>query len=190
MIPRKLLRGDKFNVLYDLWNQLIDHLSQSRPVAGPGIRIQHLAAGLTISATARGGGSSGGGSSPATGGPFAVTLEEVGTGDAPRWLVRLHNSASDGEIAGIVTVGSSRFEIKNQEWSPAAGIVFCDITCNAESGEYQVLFSLADKLPETTDEKRYLLRLAEVTFDTDQKTYRVAQIRAVGDIEVLGRWVK
>ena len=49
---------------------------------------------------------------------------------------------------------------------------------------------LAEKLPETTDEKRYILRLAEVTCDKDQKTYSVAQIRAVGDIEVLGRWVK
>lgn len=49
---------------------------------------------------------------------------------------------------------------------------------------------LQETLPQTEDEKRYLERIAEVTYDTDQKTYSVAQIRAVGDIEVLGRWVK
>ena len=146
-----------------------------------------MPAGMRFSATA-GGGSSGSGGSFGDLGPFAVTLEE--NAETKKQTVKMHNSASDGEIAGLVTIGSSRFEIKNQEWAPAAGIVFCDITCNAESGEYQVLFSLAEKLPETTDEKRYILRLAEVTCDKDQKTYSVAQIRAVGDIEVLGRWVK
>ena len=188
MIPRKLLRGDKFSALYDLWNQLVDHLHEIRPVAGSGIKIQRLPAGMRISASVGGGG---GGSSDVlleARGPFAVTLEE--NIETNTQTVKMHNSASDGEIAGLVTIGSSRFEIKNQEWAPAAGIVFCDITCNAESGEYQVLFSLAEKLPETTDEKRYILRLAEVTYDKDQKTYSVAQIRAVGDIEVLGRWVK
>lgn len=187
MIPRKLLRGDKFTSLYDLWNQMIDHLYEIRPVAGSGIQIQRMPAGMRFSATARGG-SSGSGGSFGDLGPFAVTLEV--DAETKKQSVKMHNSASDGEIAGLVTIGSSRFEIKNQEWAPAAGIVFCDITCNAESGEYQVLFSLAEKLPETTDEKRYILRLAEVTCDKDQKTYSVAQIRAVGDIEVLGRWVK
>ena len=188
MIPRKLLRGDKFTSLYDLWNQLIDHLYEIRLFAGSGIQLQRLPAGMRISASIGGGGGSGSSGSFGTTGPFAVTIE--GSADSRNEMIKMHNSASDGEIAGLVTIGSSRFEIPNQQWEPAEGVVFCDITCDAESGEYQVLFSLERKLPETQDEKRYILRLAEVTYDRELKRYDVAQVRAVGDIEVLGRWVK
>lgn len=190
MIPRKLLRGDKFVALYDLWNQLIDHLHENRPVAGPGIRLQRMPAGLTISATARGGGTSGGGGSPSSGGPFAVTIENVGSGDQPEFIVMLQNTASFSGIAGLVTIGSFREEVPDQQWTPKTGVVFCDITYDDESETYLVLFGLEETLPQTEDEKRYLERIAEISYDADTATWTAAQIRAVGDIEVLGRWVK
>lgn len=189
MIPRKLLRGDKFTALYDLWNQLVDHLHEIRPVAGAGIRIQRLPAGTQFSARSSGGGGGGGGAAEGDLGPFAVTLEL--NPESQKVMVKMFNSAApESELAGIVTVGSTRFEAKKQEWEPKKGQLFCDVTCNAESEEYKVTFALEEKLPETKDEKRFILRLAEITQNQDNQVYTVAQVRKVGDIEVTGRWVK
>ena len=70
------------------------------------------------------------------------------------------------------------------------GVVILDIVYDDDTEEYDVLFSLEDELPETTDEKRYILRIAEISYDEDTETWSAAQIRPVGDIEVTGRWVK
>lgn len=187
MLPRKLLKGDKFAVLYDLWNQLIDHLHETRPVAGTGIRIQRLPAGTVISAA----GSSGrGGSGIAAAddeGPFAVTIENP---DENSWMVKLHNTASESGIAGMLTIGSRRMQISDQEWEPKNGVVILDITYDDETEDYTVTFSLEEQLPETKDEKRYILRIAEISYNSDTESWTAAQIHPVGDIEVLGRWVK
>lgn len=192
MLPRKLLKGDKFAVLYDLWNQLIDHLQSSRPVPGAGIRIQRLPAGTIISA-ARSSGKSGSSVAVDTGdeGPFAVTVEPVDEEqENPEQVVRLHNTASESGVAGMLTIGSRRKQIADQEWPPKAGVVILDITYDDESEDYTVTFSLEETLPETKDEKRYILRIAEISYNNDTESWSAAQIRPVGDIEVLGRWVK
>jgi len=192
MLPRKLLKGDKFIVLYDLWNQLIDHLQGIRPVAGTGIRIQRLPAGTIISAA----GSSGkGGSSVAVDagdeGPFAVMVEPVAEEqENPEQVVRLHNTASESGVAGMLTIGSWRKQIADQEWPAKAGVVILDITYDDESEDYTATFSLEEQLPETADEKRYILRIAEISYDSDTESWSAAQILPVGDIEVTGRWVK
>ena len=187
MLPRKLLKNDKFIVLYDLWNQLIDHLHETRPVAGTGIRIQRLPAGTVISAA----GSSGrGGSGIAAAddeGPFAVTIENP---DENSWTVKLHNTASESGVAGMLTIGSRRKQIADQEWPPKAGVVILDITYDDEAEDYTTTFSLEETLPETNDEKRYILRIAEISYNSDTESWTAAQIHPVGDIEVLGRWIK
>lgn len=192
MLPRKLLKNDKFIVLYDLWNQLIDHLQSCRPVAGAGIRIQRLPAGTVFSASA---GSSGGGAAGVTAagdeGPFAVTIEPVDEEqENPGLVVRLHNTASESGVAGMLTIGSRRKQIADQEWSPKAGTVILDITYDDEAEDYTATFSLEETLPETKDEKRYILRIAEISYNNDTESWSAAQIHPVGDIEVLGRWVK
>ena len=191
MLPRKLLRGDKFVVLYDLWNELIDHLQSMRPVAGNGITLQRLSAGTVISTVRTSGKSAAGVSAGADDGPFAVTIENVNEGgDQTDWRVKLHNSASESGVAGMVTIGSRRMQIKDQVWVPKNGVVILDIVYDGDTEEYDVLFSLEDEIPETTDEKRYILRIAEISYDENSETWSAAQIRPVGDIEVTGRWVK
>ena len=191
MLPRKLLRGDKFVVLYDLWNELIDHLQSMRPVAGNGITLQRLSAGTVISTVRTSGKSASGASAESDEGPFAVTIENVNEGgDQPEWRVKLHNTASESGVAGMVTIGSRRMQIEDQVWEPKPGVVILDIVYDDDTEEYDVLFSLEDELPETTDEKRYILRIAEISYDEDTETWSAAQIRPVGDIEVTGRWVK
>ena len=138
MLPRKLLKNDKFIVLYDLWNQLIDHLQSSRPGR----------------------------------------------------VVRLHNTASENGVAGMLTIGSRRKQIADQEWPPKAGVVILDITYDDKAEDYTATFSLEETLPETKDEKRYILRIAEISYNNDMESWSAAQIHPVGDIEVLGRWVK
>lgn len=192
MLPRKLLKGDKFAVLYDLWNQLIDHLQSSRPVAGTGIRIQRLPAG-TVFSTARSSGKSGSSMTVDDGdeGPFAVTIEDLNeNGNQPNWTVRLHNSASESGVAGMLTIGSRRMQISDQEWQPKTGVVILDITYDDEAEDYIATFSLEEQLPETKDEKRYILRIAEISYDGDTESWSAAQMHPVGDIEVAGRWVK
>lgn len=191
MLPRKLLRGDKFVVLYDLWNELIDHLQSMRPVAGNGITLQRLSAGTVISTMRTSGKSAAGVSTESDEGPFAVTIENVNEGGGqPEWRVKLHNTASESGVAGMVTIGSRRMQIEDQVWEPKPGVVILDIVYDDDTEEYDVLFSLEDELPETTDEKRYILRIAEISYDEDTETWSAAQIRPVGDIEVTGRWVK
>ena len=191
MLPRKLIRGDKFVVLYDLWNELIDHLQSIRPVAGAGITLQRLSAGTVISTVRTSGKSAAGVSAGADDGPFAVTIENVNEGgDQTDWRVKLHNSASESGVAGMVTIGSRRMQIKDQVWVPKNGVVILDIVYDGDTEEYDVLFSLEDEIPETTDEKRYILRIAEISYDENSETWSAAQIRPVGDIEVTGRWVK
>lgn len=191
MLPRKLIRGDKFVVLYDLWNELIDHLQSIRPVAGTGITLQRLSAGTVISTVRTSGKSAAGVSAGADDGPFAVTIENVNEGgDQTDWRVKLHNSASESGVAGMVTIGSRRMQIEDQVWEPKPGVVILDIVYDGDTEEYDVLFSLEDEIPETTDEKRYILRIAEISYDENSETWSAAQIRPVGDIEVTGRWVK
>lgn len=124
-------------------------------------------------------------------GPFAVTIEDLSeNGDSPRWVVRLHNTASESGVAGMLTIGSRRVSVNDQEWEPKTGVVILDITYDDEAEDYTAIFSLEETLPETVDEKRYILRIAEISYDSDTESWSAAQIHPVGDIEVLGRWVK
>ena len=75
-------------------------------------------------------------------------------------------------------------------WSPKNGVVILDITYDDEAEDYTATFSLEEQLPETKDEKRYILRIAEIFYNNDTESWTVAQMRPVGDIEVTGRWVK
>lgn len=195
MLPGKL-NGGNFVALIkawrDMWNsQVLDHLLASRIVAGSGITVQRLPAGTVISAIRR----SGGGGAAAVihddAGPFAVTIEikDGSTPEQTEYEVVLHNTASESGIAGLVTVGSYREEIEDQQWRPQEGVVYLDITWDDDTEDYTVIFELESGLPDTADEKRYILRIAEITYDSETDTWSAAQIRPPGDIEVLNRWV-
>ena len=187
MIPPKLQKGDPFGKVMTCWNMLIDHLNEIRLVAGSGISITRRPAGTILSAQSAAGG---GGVSAAAAqtGPFAVELIYDDKGSA---TVTLYNSGNpSGETAGLVTIGSFMETVKKQTFAPKQGVVFLDITYNAEADKYTCSFALESKLPETRDEKRYIYRIAEISYDSSTKEYKSTQLHPVGDIDVRGRWVK
>lgn len=177
--------------IFDRWNQLIDYLHETRLIPGTGVRISKMPAGSVISAMPT---SSGIGSPTVDDdarGPFAVTIEDNGTDETPAWKVKLHNTASSTSTgAGMVTIGSHRRLYDVQTWDARSGVVYLDITYDEESEDYTVLFALENELPATADEKRFVLRIADIAYDSDADRYTATQVRPVGDIEVLGRWVK
>ena len=132
----------------------------------------------------------GNGQSVADSGPFAVEIFNEGTAGSPRWRIRLYNSQSDSGIAGLLTIGSYREEIEDQEWEAQEGVVYLEVTYDPDTEEYQVVFDIESGIPETEEERRYILRIAEITYDEETDMYTAHQIRRCGDIEILGRWVQ
>lgn len=139
-----------------------------------------------------GGGDGDGSSSPSSedSGPFAAEVYNAGTGETPEWRVRLFNSKSASGTAGIVIIGSYRKTVEDMDWPAQTGMLYLDITYDSETREYKVLFDLEDALPETGDERRYILRIAEITYDEQSDSYTAHQIREYTDVEISGRWVK
>jgi len=104
MLPTKLTHGDNLANLFDKYNRLVDYLRETRLVAGPGMRINHLPAGTTIESTATATG--GTPQAPAQGHPFDAKIINKGTEGNPDYYVRIYNSAlPDSPYAGIVYVG-------------------------------------------------------------------------------------
>ena len=104
MLPNKIQHGESLANLFQKYNEMIDYLRQTRLVAGPGMRINKLASGITIESTATATG--GTPSDPPQGHPFDAELINKGTDDSPSYYVRIYNSAlQDSPYAGIVYVG-------------------------------------------------------------------------------------
>lgn len=187
MLPNKLQHGDSFARMFDLYNQLIDHLRETRLVAGPGVSISRLPSGTVINAGRK---SSAPAPAPAAadqGGPFAVEIVDLGNSSGQR--VVLCNSDSHSGIAGVVYAGSHRETVSDMEWQPRAGVLFLDVTYNEKADDYVIEFKLESELPDSAL-RRYVLRIAEITYDSETKTYSAHQVRSCGDIEITGRWVK
>ena len=169
MLPGRLEDGNFISMIRkwsEMWNgPLLDHLQSMRLIAGNGIRIQHYSNGTVIEAAAASGGGSAAVEPETEGGPFAVEIYNAGPDETPEWRVKLLNSDSRSGKAGLVTIGSYREMIEDLDWDAEPGMVYLDITYDPETEEYNVIFDLEDELPETGDEKRYILRIAE---DVDQ----------------------
>ena len=187
MFPPKLTHGDNLANLFEKYNRMIDYLRETRLVAGSGIRINKHPAGTTIESTATGTG--GGVSIPAgdKGGPFAVEIAESENSSGPR--VVLCNSDTHSGIAGEVRVGSHLETVRDMDWQPQAGVLFLDVTYDENAEEYVIKFKLEPTLPDTGI-RRYILRIGEITYDSDTETYSAHQTRNYGDIEITNRWVK
>jgi|GEM_PF-6588483 len=195
MLPGRLEEGNFISMIRkwsEMWNGLLrDHLQSMRLIAGNGIRIQHYPSGTVVSADVpSGGGTISMPPDEEDGGPFAVEIYDASTDGTPEWRVKLFDSAGESGNAGMVTIGSYREMIEDQEWEAEAGELYLDVTYDPETEEYKIIFDLEEELPETGDEKRYILRIAEIVYDEQTDSYTAHQIRDCGDIEVTGRWVK
>lgn len=195
MLPGKLEGGNFISLIrkwQTMWNNtVLEHLQSMRLTAGPGIRLQRMPGGTVISAErGRGTGGMGGAAPDPEGGPFAVTAEAESGRGKTSWVIRLHNSTGSSGKAGMVTAGSYRKLIHDQEWKARAGTVYLDVTYSDNTESYTVVFALESEVPDTGDEKRYILRIAEVAHDPETNVYTVSQVRPYGDIEIAGRWVK
>lgn len=191
MIPPRLRRGDPVGKLVDHWNMLIDHLNEIRLVAGYGISINKMAAGTIIKVLHNRGNS--GQSSIISGGtgPFAVDILNTGNEENPALKAVLHNSSSaESKTAGLLTIGSYRESVPKQEFDPVSGTLFLDVVFDDKTEKYTCKFALQAKLPDTSDQKRYIYRIAEIQYNSETQKYVAVQIHPYGDIEVSGRWVK
>lgn len=103
ILPPKLTHGDNQGNLFEKFNSVIDYLREIRPVAGNGVRISRLPAGMKIESTATGTG--GGVSAGEAGHPFDAQIINKGTSENPQYYVKIYNSAMpDSPYAGIVEV--------------------------------------------------------------------------------------
>lgn len=57
------------------------------------------------------------------------------------------------------------------------------------SGSYSIDLYFEESLPEDSDPKRWILRIAEVSAD-ENGLWNISQIWENGDIEVTGRWLR
>ena len=102
-LPPKLTHGDNLANLFEKFNTVIDYLRETRLVPGPGIRINHIAAGISIESTATATGGSP--ATPPQGHPFDVQLINKGTEENPDYYVRIYDSSMpDSPYAGIIII--------------------------------------------------------------------------------------
>ena len=87
MIPGKLTHGEKIHSIFAKWNSLIDYLSRSKPVAGPGIKISRTASGTVFSAA---GGSGTTAALPKIFGSFQVAVADGGKLSVGEGLVNIN----------------------------------------------------------------------------------------------------
>ncbi|MBR4666629.1 MAG: hypothetical protein IKO93_22370 [Lentisphaeria bacterium] len=191
MLPNKLQHGDSFARLFDLWNQLIDYLRETRLVAGHGIRINKHSAGITIESTAT---ATGGTQSAPAGNPhpFDVELVKGGTEESPSYSVKVFDSAlPDSPYAGTVYIGRATFSVPVDELGiQAGGAFFVDlvITYDAETDPVYTLGFEVRTDPYTADDNNvYRQTIAEGAF-AEGALPAIASLQS-GNITVTGRWV-
>lgn len=102
--------------------------------------------------------------------------------------IELLDGGGDGEVAGVITAGSRRWEIARQRYELNAGMVYAEVVYDPETGEFTAGVYLEDGIPESDNPRRWVCRIAEVTSRGDDG-YAINQIWRNGDIEVLGRWL-
>ena len=184
-LPPKLTHGDNLANLFEKYNELIDYLRENRLAAGPGVRINHIAAGISIESTATATGGSP--AAPAANNhPFDVRIINNGTEASPSYYARIYNSAlPDSPYAGVVEIASRNISVPVAEVQITTDNYFyvdIVITYNPNTTQFSISFQV---------------RSYSVTPQDGATTYRktiamgkVPDIDAwqTTDIEVTGRW--
>lgn len=186
MIPPKLQHGDNLANLFQKYNEMIEYLRETRLIAGPGMRINHLATGITIESTATATG--GTPAAPPKGHSFDAEIINKGTEANPQYYARIYNSAlPDSPYAGILYVGDFAFDISVAE-----------IAINTQNGffiDLSVRYTGSGSNPFTTS---FNLRQYGTPIPSSDTTYiavvaegKLPDIasRITEDITVTGRWI-
>ena len=172
-------------------NELIREVNRLTPVAGSGISIARYPSGTVVSATGSGSGSGVSPGSDEYNGPFTVELIQ----EEDKQLVRCRDGQNENSAcAGYIRVGSLLQAVEVRSWDVKSGIVYAEVLYeDSESedgkGSYTIDIYFEESLPEDSDPKRWILRIAEVACD-ENDTCTVSQIWENGDVEVSGRWVR
>lgn len=188
MFPNKIQHGDNLANLFQKYNEVIDYLRQTRLVAGPGMRINKLPAGITIESTA-----TAAGGSPAapvdTSHPFDAEIVNKGTVESPSYYVRIYNSAlPDSPYAGIVYVGDWDFTVPPAE-----------LPINTDGQFFVDLLIQYVKNNNPPFSSSFVVRSYNSSIHDNYDTYRktiaggklpdIASYQTEGNFEILGRWI-
>ena len=197
MLPNKLTHGEKLADLFRKYNERVDYLRETRLVAGPGMRINRLPAGITIESTATSVATSAGSGTSAVpasvSGPFDVETVNTGTEENPEWEIRVCNSndRTDSGIAGLLIIGNSQFEVAEDELDPPEGYsyVYLDVTYDLEEEEYfhELKITENHRLPQA-GEREYIEVIAIIYHKVDTEP-KITLLRPLENITVTGRWV-
>ena len=170
-------------------NELIREVNRLTPVAGSGISMARYPSGTVVSATGSGSGSGASPGSDEYDGPFTVELIQ----EEEKQLIRCRDGQNENSAcAGCIRVGTLLRSVEVRSWEVKSGTVYAEVLYEEnESGEgsYTIDIYFEESLPEDSDPKRWVLRIAEVSCD-ENGICTISQIWENGDIEVSGRWVR
>ena len=196
MLPSKIQRGESFSRLFDLWNQLIDYLHETRLVAGSGISISKQSAGTVIHAARQ---PSVSGSTAAGGtdnyGPFDVENINKGTVGRPDWRVIVHNSFDEYNtgIAGYVTIGSRLIQIEDKIFDNSSmfvhgNYIYMDVIYDPDEGFSAELRS-AENIGLQVDDRECIIPIAYCYGPGGTAKWNITMHRRCDNIEITGRWL-
>lgn len=174
-------------------NELIREINRLAPVAGNGIAIARYSSGTIFSVTDAGGGYGTASGSDQYDGPFTVELLQEE--EEEKQLVRCRDGQDENApYAGYIRVGSLLKAVEVRSWEAKNGIVYAEVLYEESeseegSGSYSIDLYFEESLPEDSDPKRWILRIAEVSAD-ENGLWNISQIWENGDIEVTGRWLR
>ena len=172
-------------------NELIREINRLAPVAGNGIAIARYSSGTIFSVTDAGDGYGTASGSDQYDGPFTVELLQ----EEEKQLVRCRDGQDENApYAGYIRVGSLLKAVEVRSWEAKNGIVYAEVLYEESeseegSGTYSINLYFEESLPEDSDPKRWILRIAEVSAD-ENGLWNISQIWENGDIEVTGRWLR
>jgi hypothetical protein len=189
MLPNKLTHGEKLADLFRKYNEMVDYLHGTRLVAGNGIRINHLPAGMTIESTATATGGTPSAPAAEKGHPFDLQIINDGTEESPVWKVKVFDSLGSNNTAGIVYIGTTRLYPPAQNLSVPAGPnpSYIDLVIHYENNQYVMDFVIytSGNNPYENNDQYCLKRIGTVSWQNNEPT---AVSRIIQDIEIFGRW--
>lgn len=162
-------------------DQCLEFAMQNPKPDGETILLQE--GGTLRVANPNGSGGDGGESTDGYTGPFFVDLAVK---DDKEFIFLRDGNDEKAKYAGYIRVGSKMQAIEVCNWDPKEGVVYAEVLY--EDDDYTIDVYFESDLPQDSDPKRWVMRIANVSKEDDM--WAISQIWTGGDIDVQGRWVK